>query len=269
MMRGVSATPLVVLAVAVGVAVCTPIPNDPNTPFSIQVDTVPAPSVVAGDTMRDTTGTVQPIRVEVRNIQGHLITTAPVRFISFDTAQLRFDTVGHAMGTPRGDSTPQFIVDVRGLQTIPQTLPVVRRPDRLLFADSDSIQTMTLVPGGSPDTVSLPLIGALRHNPDSAGADSVTRSYLVRYTVIHPAAAASATGTAADTTLPIYLIDASGRPARVDTTDQSGLASRRLLFDFRKIAPPVTDSVVVQLSARYRGQPVAGSPRQFIVRYHE
>ncbi len=106
MMRGVSATPLVVLAVAVGVAVCTPIPNDPNTPFSIQVDTVPAPSVVAGDTMRDTTGTVQPIRVEVRNIQGHLITTAPVRFISFDTAQLRFDTVGHAMGTPRGADNP-------------------------------------------------------------------------------------------------------------------------------------------------------------------
>lgn len=255
-------------AVAAAFVACSQIPTNPNTPFAIQVDTLPAPSVVAGDTMRDTTGTVQPIRVEVFNVQGHVLPNPHVRFLSFDMHQLLFDTLGHAIGAPTGDSTPQFVVDAQALQTAPQTLPVVLRPDSLLFADSDSVQTDTLqITGSSFDTLSLPLDATLHHNPDSAGADSVTRSYIVRYSIVYPAKAAAGTGTPSDTTLPMYVSDANLVPARVDTTDQNGAAARYVVFNKAKILPPVSDSVIVQLSARYRGAPVGGSPLRFAVHY--
>ena len=255
-------------AVAAVIVACSQIPTDPNKPFSIQVDTLPAPSVVAGDTMRDTTGALAPIRVEVFNVQGHPLPNPHVRFLSFNKHQLLFDTLGHAIGAPGGDSTVQFVVDAQGLQTAPQPLAVVLRPDSLLFADSDSVQTDTLHAGGpSVDTLSLPLDARLHHNPGSAGADSVTRSYLVRYSIVYPSSAAAGTGTPSDTVRAIYISDVNHVPARVDTTDQTGAAVRYVLFNKARIKPPVTDSVVVQLSARYRGAPVGGSPLRFVVHY--
>jgi hypothetical protein len=269
---------LALAAASVGVAVallatCTKVPTNPSAVFSLAVDSIPSPSVVAGDTLRDTTGVAHPLSGRAYNVQGQVLTGLRVRFISLNPDQLTIDSLNFAMGSIHGDSVVRVVADANGLQSLPFTLPVVLRPDSILYADSDSITTIHLSLTALDSNVSLPLDIALRHNPDSLGADSITRSYLVRYQITYPASAAAGTGTPTDTTLPAYLIDASGNPARTDTTDLNGTGTRLVRFQIaRIIATPgvvsgTRDSVVIGASVVYRATPIARSPLRFVVHY--
>jgi hypothetical protein len=266
---------VVVLALGVvavwGWAGCTSVPTDANAVFSLTVDTVPAPSVVAGDTMRDTLGSLLAIKAIAYNVKGQPLPHAAFHYYSFDTTQLRFDTLGRPIGTPNGDGAPTFVVDAGGLQSLPSPIQVVRRPDSLVHADTDSVTSkmLSLLPGAS--NISVPLTVHLKHIPESAGADSVTRSYSVSYHIVYPPFAAAATGAVTDTALPIYVGSAAQSPALLDTTDVNGLGTRIIVFNAAKLAAvqDPTDSVVVVAIARYKGQPVGGSPVHFRVNYSE
>ena len=190
-----------------------------------------------------------------------------VRFISLSPRQLRIDSLNFAVGAAGSDSVARVVADAHGLQSLPFTIPVVLRPDSLLYADTDSITTVALSLTASDSNVSAGLGVFLRHIPDSLGADSLTRTYLVHYQITYPARAATETGAPSDTTRFAYLVDANGNPARTDTTDATGLASRRVVFQLPKITPGTRDSVVVVVSALYRTAPVARSPLRFVVRY--
>jgi hypothetical protein len=250
---------------------CTSVPTDPKAVFSLMVDTVPAPSVVAGDTMRDTLGNLLAIKATAYNVQGQTLPTSVLHFYSFDTTQLRFDTLGHPIGAPNGDGAPTFVVDASGLQSLPAPIQVVRRPDSLVHADTDSVTAtmLSLAPGAT--NISVPLTVHLKHIPEGAGADSVTRSYWVSYHILYPAFAAGATGAVSDTALPIYVGSSAQAPTLLDTTDVNGLGTRVIVFNAAKLAAlnDPTDSVVVVAIAQYRGLPVAGSPVHFAVHYTE
>jgi len=263
-----------ITALAFGVAAiwaCTTVPTSASAVFSLTVDTVPAPSVVAGDTMRDTLGNTLRLMATAYSVSGKALPNAALHFYSFDTTQLRFDSVGHPIGTAAGDGSPTFVVNAGGLQSLPQALPVVLPPDSLVHADSDSVTTLalSLLPGAS--NISLPLNVLLKHIPDSVGADSVTRSYWVSYHILHPAFAAVATGAISDTALPIYVGGGIGLPALLDTTDANGMGSRVVVFNAAKLAAlnDPTDSLVVTVTAQYKGKPVAGAPVHFAVHYSE
>jgi hypothetical protein len=231
------------------------------------VDSLPSPSVVGGDTLRDTTGVVRPLTGHAFNVQGQELSNVRVRFISLSPSQLIIDSLSRAIGAPKGDSAVRVVADAQGLQSLPFLVPVVLRPTNLVHADSDSISTLALSLTSPDSNVSVPLNLLLRHQPDSVGADSVTRSYIVHYQITHPPSAAGGTGTASDTTLPAYLIDAAGTPARTDTTDGSGIGSRRVRFSVGRITPGSQDSVVVLATAKFRDSAVAGSPLRFVVHY--
>jgi hypothetical protein len=159
------------------------------------------------------------------------------------------------------------VADAHGLQSLPFLVPVVLRPDTLRYADSDSISTLALSASSPDSNVSVPLTILLKHIPDSAGADSVTRTYLVRYHIIYPASAAAGTGAITDTTLFAYLANANKLPQTRDTTDVTGLASQRVVFNLLKIPAGAIDSVVVAVSTRYRTTPLPRSPLRFVIHY--
>jgi len=248
-------------------AACTNIPTNPAAVFSLAVDSAPSPSVVAGDTLRDTAGVVHPLTGRAYNIQNQVLTNVLVRFISLSPNQLSIDPSNFALGAATGDSIARVVADAQGLQSLPFTLPVVLRPDSILYADSDSITTVTLSVTNMDSNVSSGLDIFLKHIPDSVGADSITRTYLLHYQIIYPASAAAGTGTVSDTALFAYLVDANGNPSRRDTTDVNGLATRRVLFNLLKITAGTQDSIVVVATALYRTTPVARSPLRFVVHY--
>jgi hypothetical protein len=256
------------LALAVAISVtCTKIPTNPSLVFSLAVDSLPSPSVVAGDTLRDTNGIATPLSGLAYNIQNQALSNVHVQFLSLSPDQLTISAKNFAIGTPTGDSIVRVLADANGLQSLPFNVPVVLKPDSLDFADSDSISSVALSLTSPDSQVSAALNVLLIHVPDTLGADSVTRSYIVHYQITYPANAAKGTGTPTDTTLPAYLVEADGQPSRTDTTDGNGMGSRVVQFSVAQFQPKSVDSIVVMATAVYRDSVIAGSPRRFVIHY--
>jgi hypothetical protein len=256
------------LALAVVVAAtCTKIPTDPKAVFSLAVDSLPSPSVVAGDTLRDTNGVATPLTGRAYNIQNQVLANVHVQFLSLSPDQMTVSAQNFAIGTLAGDSIVRVIADASGLQSLPFNVPVVLKPNSLVFADSDSISSAALSLTSPDSDVSAALNVLLIHQPDTVGGDSATRSYIVHYQITYPASAAKGKGTPSDTTLPAYLIEADGQPSRTDTTDGNGMGSRVVQFSVAQFQPRSRDSIVVMATAVYRDSVIAGSPRRFVIRY--
>ena len=97
---------------------CTDISSDPNTVLSLQFDSLPAPGVAVGDTLRDTLGAVARPTVHAFNFHGDEIVPASVFFLSPDTGV----TVDSASGTIVADSLrsspARIVANVGTLQAI-------------------------------------------------------------------------------------------------------------------------------------------------------
>jgi hypothetical protein len=256
------------LAFAVVIAAtCTSIPTDPTAVFSLAVDSLPAPSVVAGDTLRDTNGIARPLSVRAFNIQNQVLANVHVQFLSLSPSQMTVSSKNFAIGTRGGDSIVRVIADANGLQSLPFNVPVVLKPDSMVFADSDSISSAALSLTSPDSDVSAALNIVLLHRADTLGGDSVTRSYIVHYQITYPASAATGKGLPSDTTLPAYLIEGDGAPSRTDTTDGNGMGTRAVHFSVAQFEPKSKDSIVVLATAVYRDSVIAGTPRRFVIRY--
>lgn len=274
--RRFSALTAVLLGAAAAIsAACDDIPTNPNQVFGLTIDSAPSPSVVAGDTLRDTNGIATPFSGQAFSISGTALTGVPVRFTSLSPNQLTINSANIAIGTKTGDSVARVIAGAQSLQSLPFTLPVVLRPDSILYqldSDSvaDSVATMQLSLTNADSNVSPGLGIWLRHNPDSLGADTLTRTYIVHYQIIYPARAAKGTGTPTDTLLFAYLTDPNGNPSRTDTTDVNGNGTRSVTINtdsLPNIKPGSTDSIVAVATAVYRKTPIGNSPLRFVVHY--
>ncbi len=246
------------VAAVVGLA-CTDVPSDPETPFAIEVVPPVLPSVVRGDTLRDTLGAVAPLEVHVLNADNDVIASAPVTFVKIDTASLL--TIDQQSGVIVGVDTGSVRVaaTVGTLQSAPLALVVTLRPDTMTALSSllDSMQFLV-----GRDT-RLDLRVRLGHDTTPGGVSDPTvpvRSYLVRFEIVEPAGLPPA-----DTTV-VTLVNDAGRPSRVDTTDATGEAKRAVRLSPAVLTVP-PDSIIVEARAfRPDRTPVPGSPLRFIVR---
>lgn len=227
---------------------CSDVSGNSTSVLSIQFDTLPSPSVVVGDTLRDTTGAVVRPVVHVFNFRGEEIVPAPVFFLSPDSGV----TVDSASGIVVGDSlrsTPARIVAAVGTLQAAQRVDVTLRPDVMQAVNGrDSLQIALL------DTtldVSPLLTVALKHGV--APADSAVKSYLVSFAIV----------SQSDPRLG-ELVNDAGTRSIVDTTDASGMAGRKIrlhpLFGGARL-----DSIVVAATAKYRGLQVSGSPVRLVL----
>lgn len=240
---------LMVATVGVAGAVsCTNIPTADNAVLSIEFS-LPAPSVVLGDTVRDSTGNAVPIRATVFNFKGTVISGAPVRFHALDRG-LRVDSItGFAVGDSVRATPARIAVSVGNLQAI-RTLDVALRPDTVVAEHRrDSLSYVLL---DSTKNVSPGLSVRVLHSLTSV--DSAVKSYIVSFVVVSPA----------DTLLAL-LVNEGVKSSRVDTTDATGLASRQIRLNPVRLTA-VTDSVIVNASVKYRGLNVRGSPVRLVLK---
>ncbi len=240
---------LAVILVAVGVAAaCTDISGSSTSVLSIQFDTLPSPSVVLGDTLRDTTGAVARPVVHAFNFKGGEITPAPVHFLSPDSGV----TVDSATGIIVGDSlrsTPARIVATVGTLQAIQRVDVTLRPDLLQATNGRDSLLYSLL--DTTVNVSPQLTVTLTHGV--APNDSVVRSYLVSFAIV----------SQSDPQLG-ELVNDSKRASIVDTTNSSGVAGRAIRLHPLFLTSPV-DSIIVNATAKYRGAQVSGSPVRLVL----
>ncbi len=235
---------------------CAEVGSGPDVPAAIEFARLPYPSVVIGDTLRNEAGAPTALRAIVRNSAGDEITGAPVRYLYADYNR---------------DSS--LIVDsTRG--TVFALKVAVGSPSRVAARAGSSLQILgNLIVTVAPDTVSGTAPGLLELSlPDTARKNTTgeftvsvrnratttptgVNGWVVRYELLRPANPTN------DTTAGAYLVADSQGGSVIDTTDVSGNATRRVrvrpnLFP----AAAGTDSVIVQVTVRYRGNPVKGSP---------
>jgi hypothetical protein len=240
----VAATAMVVA----GAVSCTDVPTSDNAVLSIAVDSLPSPSVVLGDTLRDSTGTAAAIHATVYNFKGAVVANAPVRFHALDGG-LRVDSItGFAIGDSVRSTPSRVAVSIGNLQAI-QTLDVTLRPDTVVAVNARDSLVYSLV--DSTKNISPALSVKVRHSLTSA--DSAVKSYLVSFTVVSPA----------DTLLAILVNDA-GLASRVDTTDASGVAGRKIKLNPVRLTS-LTDSIIVRATVKYLGLQLRGSPVRLVL----
>jgi hypothetical protein len=229
---------------------CTDISGSSTSVLSIQFDTLSAPSVVVGDTLRDTTGAVIRPVVHAFNFQGEEIIPAPVFFLSPDSGI----TVDSATGIVVGDSlrsTPARIVATVGILQAIQNVDVTLRPDLVQAVNAlDSLQYSLL---DTTLNVSSQLQVKLTHGV--APNDSSVKSYIVSFAIV-----AQSNPQLGE------LVNDAGKPSVVDTTDASGIAGRKIrLHPLFLSSGTAVDSIVVNATAKYRGTQVNGSPVRLVL----
>jgi hypothetical protein len=240
---------LVILGIAgVSPFACSDIVSSSASVLSIVFDSLSAPSVVVGDTLRDTTGTVVRPVVHVFNFKGQEVAQAPVYFLSPDSGI----TVDSATGIVTADSlrsTPARIVATIGTLQAVQNVDVTLRPDLMKAVNAlDSLHYSVV-----DTTLNVSPLLQVKLTHGVAPDDSAVKSWIVSFAIV----------AQSDPRLG-ELVNDAGQASIVDTTDASGMAGRKIRVHPLFITSAV-DSIVVNATAKYRGVQVTGSPVRLVL----
>jgi hypothetical protein len=229
---------------------CTDLSGSSTSVLSIQFDSLAAPSVVVGDTLRDTTGAVIFPVVHAFNFKGEEITSIPVRFQSPDSGVVVDSITGVVVGDSLRSTPARIVATVGTLQAI-QRVDLTLRPDLMVAVKGRDTLSYSLI--DTTVNISHSLTVKLTHGiaPD----DSAVKSYIVSFAIVSQTDPNLAT-----------LINDTGKPSVVDTTDASGVAGRAIrLHPLFLTSGTTVDSIFVNATARFKGVPVSGSPAQLVL----
>ncbi len=254
---------LVLSAVTAGTILgtaCAEIGLGPNEPAAIELTPLPSPSVVVGDTLRNIDGAVTPLRAIVYNVRGDVIDDATPQYLyaEFNTdSALSVDSLtGIVVARKLATGDKRLAARIGSTLQVLRPLRIVLRPDSV-----DGTSVTQILGTSLPDTGRRGLDSnstrALTVTVRNVSGDTVSTvgSWPVRFELISPANPTN------DTTAAAYLIDDQGRASTIDTTDDSGVAGRRVRV--RALLFPTgtaVESLVVRAAVTYKGQPLKGSP---------
>lgn len=232
---------------ACGIAVawlanCSELGGPSGGVYAISPLLLPSPSMVVGDTMRDSAGVVAPLRVIGFTDSGDTIPGTTATFITLDTnAHLAGGTVLVAdyIGGAR------VLGSLGGIQTLPETVKVTLSPDTLMAADSTHhLKTYSFVTGDSLVN-SAELSTRVQHRAGGTTAD--VDGVVVYYSIV--------SAPPASDSVPTVVLMSNNLLSSRDTT-VSGRASRVLRLRVQQLTNLNPDSAVVVATTSYRGQPI-------------
>ncbi len=249
----------VIAATGIGTA-CSEVGLGPNEAAAIELNPFPSPSVVVGDTLRNIDGIATPVRARVFNVRGDVIDDATPRYLyadfNIDSALAIDSATGIVVAKKLVSGDKRIAARIGGSLQVLRGIRIVTRPDSVDGTSLTDILGTSLPDTGrrgldSNSTKSLTV--TVRHL--EAGAVTAVRSWPVRFQLMTP------DNPTNDTMAAAYLVDDQGRASTLDTTDDSGVAGRRVRV--RALQFPIgtaVESVVVRATVTYKGQPLKGSP---------
>jgi hypothetical protein len=232
----------------------------PNVPIAIEFHEPQLPSMVLGDSLRDTLGNVDSLVAIVFNSSGDTIHDAPIRYMHADTTHIvKIDSAsGKVVALDTGEA--HVVAQTSALQSPPETLFVVATPNHFVVNGTPlqdtlnftSVRTDTLFPLSVKLTSGAPAVGV--------------NHYRVEYRFIYPA------DLNAEDSTRVLLTDENRRFSLVDTTSISTTGVVGAATRFLRISPfahRFNDTVVVEARAFLPNHtPVSGSPLRFKVLVH-
>ena len=232
----------------IAAAACTDVSGSSTSVLSIEFDTLQSPSVVVGDTLRDSTGAVIFPTVRAFNFKGAEITPVPVRFDSPDSGVVVDSITGSIFGDSLRSTPARIVATVGGLQAI-QRVDLTLRPDSI--AGVHALDTLSYALLDTTVNVSKPLTVKLSHG--ITPNDSAVKSYVVSFAIISQSNPQLG-----------ELVNDAGKPSVVDTTGTDGVAGRAIRLHPVFLTSNV-DSIIVTATTKYRGAQVMGSPVRLVV----
>jgi hypothetical protein len=228
---------------------CTDVSGSSTSVLSIQFDSLASPSVVVGDTLRDTTGAVILPVVRAFNFKGEAITPVPVWFQSPDSGVVVDSVTGIIVGDSLRSTPARIVATVGSLQAV-QRVDVTLRPDLLAAENGEDSLSYSLL--DTTLNVSPRLTVQLTHGV--APNDSVVKSYIVSFAIVEQSNPSLG-----------ELVNDAGKPSVVDTSDTNGVAGRAIRLHPLFLSSEV-DSIIVNATAKYRGSQVSGSPVRLVLK---
>jgi hypothetical protein len=238
---------------------CSEVGTDPDVPVAIEIDPPTLPAIAEGDSLRDTLGVVQPIAARALNSRNEVIPDAPIRFFALrnDSSIIAVDsTTGVVVGLRAGDA--DVLARVAGLQSVRLPVRVTLAPDTV-YTDSALVDSVLY---GIADDTARTLVVTVAKRATVNGNDTLlpVPFWRVRYTITQPADLASNTDTSR-----VNLANEATRLSRVDTTDATGVARRRLRFPVAVVSDTTRRTFVTEVVVmRANGMQLPGSPLVFI-----
>ena len=235
------------LATLLLVVGCIDLSTDPDEIVAIEFSELPWPSIVAGDTLRDESGAVAPLVARLFDGDGDVV-DGPVEFLPQQNA-VRVVNGNQLVADLTATGTIGIIASTEGLQSTALTIEVVPRPDSM--APEGIITPLQWV---VPDDPSLNTSAPVSVKVLSNTTTAPVRSWVVRFQL-----EAGGRVIPENDTTQIFLVGDNGRPSYADTTDFSGIASRRVRL---RVVPGLTppDSAVITVTASYKGVALIRSP---------
>jgi hypothetical protein len=254
-------TRLLAVGAAVGLvafAGCTEINSSADHIASVEFTNLPYPSVVAGDTLRDSLGVIAPLHAIAFNSGGGVVANADVEYIALDTG-LTITSAGYVVARRRSGSVPLF-ASTSALQTRPVNLLIARSPDSAAISGQarDTIDYDRLDPSSAAHSTTD--LGVRVITRDTAGGITSTQGWVVSYQLRFR----NAVIALGDTSV-VFLTDEGTRRSIIDTTGSTGVASRRVRLNLVGYTPPDVDSAIVTATVRHKGAQVRGSPLRFVI----
>lgn len=222
----------------------------------IAFDGIAWPSVIAGDTLRDSLGVAAPLRAHAFDASGREIADAPFRYFTLDTG-VAVDSNGTMRATTRRDGTVRVVASLGGLQSDDRLVRVTRRPDSVFAPGGSALTFGFAIPDASTNVAPEMRISLV--SDDTVGVGAGVGGWRVRWRTVH----AGDTLAVGDTSW-VTLQTAAGVRSAVDTTAADGSSVRRLRIFSTRIPAP-NDSFIVLAEVRLHGVPVPGSPVRFVV----
>lgn len=243
--------------VALTTTSCTEINAAPGHVAGLEFDTMPAPSIVTGDTLRDSLGRAAPLRALAFGGGGDLIAGAEIQYITLDTGI----TIGGGgfVTAQRRSGTVKILASAGSLQTPGRSLIVTRRPDSVVATGKLRDSLFYVTPDNATTNTTAALTVKIATN-DTTGGITTTEGWLVSYQAFFRGNAIAPGDTSV-----VYLLDDGIRRTGLDTTGTDGVASRRIRVRPIGITQSPNDSVIVMATVRHRGAHVRGSPLRFVI----
>lgn len=251
-----SLAPLALVLAAV-VGACTDTSTSPTRIVALEFDTLAFPSILTGDTLRDSLGKVAPLHAVAFNGNGAVIANPAIQYVSLDST-VAISPTGIVTAQARSGGA-RIIASAASLQSVQRILLITRRPDTLVITGK-KVDTLNYALIDNASTNASNPFGVRLVTRDTSGGVSGSTGWLVSYQVFYRGKAL----TQSDTTVATLWNKSSATPSLVDTTTPDGSAGRRLRL--RPVGlQAVRDSFVVFATARYRGAQVPGSPARFVL----
>lgn len=236
---------------------------------SISALGLPYPTVVVGDTMRDTLGVATPVTITAFDVDGKAVTTEAPHFTILDATTstvattVQVDQNGYVHGLALDPVGARVYAGFGTLIAPVQRITVSVAPTTATksAATTEIVFDITTTDSTVQTNWSPPLELTLRN-----GAGTAALGFIVTYAITR-----SPAPKAANDPPTAFLVNDVGKASSRDTTNLAGVAGRRVILRQLAIgndsvrAGLITDTIIVRATAKYNGLAIAGTPVDYVI----